>query len=141
MPILVQNQAEKLPIFILVDQTVRLPAADLFVQGVEQLLPRRRSGEGRALEQRPAEPPLIAEPLRRAVKRNPQPIEQIHDLRTPIAHLLHRRLMLQEVAAVDRVVKVQMLAVPFLPRQWVDRVDPPWAQTLCDRFTGTMLTR
>ena len=43
----------------------------------------------------------------------------------PIAHFLHRRLMLQKVAAVNRVVEVLPLVVALLPRQIVDAVDAP----------------
>ena len=41
----------------------------------------------------------------------------------PVGHFLDRRLMLQEVAAVDGVVEVQPLVVALLPRQVVDAVD------------------
>ena len=44
-------------------------------------------------------------------------------LRAPFGHFLDRRLMLQEVAAVDRVVEVQPLAVALLPGDVVDAVD------------------
>ncbi len=39
-------------------------------------------------------------------------------------HLLDRRLVLEEVAAVDRVVEVLPLGVAELARQIVDAVDP-----------------
>ena len=52
-----------------------------------------------------------------------QPIHQVDDLRPPIGHFLHRRLVLQKVAAIDRVVEVQPLVVALLPRQVVDAVD------------------
>ena len=38
-------------------------------------------------------------------------------------HFLDRRLVLQEVAAVDGVVEVQPLVVALLPREVVDAVD------------------
>ena len=46
-------------------------------------------------------------------------------LRRPFGHFLDRRLVLQKVAAVDRVVEVQPLAVPLLPSDAVDGVDAP----------------
>ena len=61
--------------------------------------------------------------FRRAIERDAQPIHQVDDLRPPIGHFLDRRLMLQKVAAVDRVVEVQPLAVALLPRHVVDAVD------------------
>ena len=100
-----------------------LPAADLLVERVEQLLAGRGAGEGGALEERAAEAALIAKAFRRAIERHAQAIHQVDDLRPPLGHFLDRRLMLQEVAAVDGVVEVQPLAVALLPRDVVDAVD------------------
>ena len=44
-------------------------------------------------------------------------------LRAPLGHFLDRRLMLQKVAAVDRVVEVQPLVVALLAGEVVDAVD------------------
>ena len=43
--------------------------------------------------------------------------------RGPVGHFLDRRLVLEEIAAVDGVVEVLPLAVAQLPRQVVDAVD------------------
>jgi len=47
--------------------------------------------------------------------------------------------VLQEVAAVHGVVEVLPLAVAKLAGQLVDTVDAPWAQQLCERFSGARL--
>ena len=99
------------------------PAADLFVEGVEQLLAGGGAGKGRAAVERAAEAPLVAKALGRAVEGHAQPVHQVDDLRRPVGHFLDRRLVLEEIAAVDGVVKVLPLGVAQLPREVVDAVD------------------
>ncbi len=62
-------------------------------------------------------------------------------LRGPIGEFLDRRLVLEKVAAVDRVVKMLPLAVAQLPRKVIDAIDAALAQTLCERLTGNRLIR
>ena len=113
---LVEHGAEKVPELVLLDLAFDFPAADLLVQGVEQLLAGGGAGEGRALEQRAAEAALIAKALGRAIEGDAQPVHQVDDLRPPLGHFLDRRLVLQKVAAVDGVVEVQPLVVALLAR-------------------------
>ena len=54
---------------------------------------------------------------------------------------LHRRLVLQKVAAVDRVIEMQPLVVALLAGEVVDAVDAALAQTLCERLTGVRLSK
>jgi len=120
---IVQDRPQKVPELVFSDVPLRLPAADLFVQCVQQLLARRRSGEGRPFVHRAAEPPSIQVALLRAIERHAQAVHQIDDLRPPVRHLIDGRLVLQKVAAVHGVVKVLPLAVARLPRQIVARID------------------
>ncbi len=62
--------------------------------------------------------------LRRAIECHAQPVHQVDDPRGPVGHLLDRRLMLQEVAAVHRVVQMQPFRVAQLTRLVVARIDP-----------------
>ena len=118
--------AKEVPKLVLLYLTRDFPAADLLVQCVEQLLPRRRAGKCRPLEERAAEPPLVAKTLWRAIERNAQPIHEIDDLGAPFGHFLDRRLMLQKISAVDRVIKVQPFVVALLPRDLLTLLIPPW---------------
>jgi hypothetical protein len=102
-----------------------MPAADLFVECVQELLARCCAGKCGALKQRAAESPPIEIALGRAIERHAQPVHQVDDFRPPIGHFFHRRLMLQKIAAIDRVVEVQPFVVALLPRQVVDAVDAP----------------
>ena len=121
--VVVENRAEEIPEFVLRDLAGHFPAAHLLVQRVEQLLAGGGAGKGGALEERAAEAALIAKAFGRAIEGHAQAIHQVDDPRRPIGHFLDRRLMLQEVAAVDRVVEVLPLVVALLPREIVDAVD------------------
>ena len=81
--VVVEDRTEKIPELVLLDLAGHFPAADLFVQGVEQLLAGRGAGEGRALEERAAEAALIAKALGRAIEGNAQPVHQVDDLAGP----------------------------------------------------------
>ncbi len=119
----VEHGAEVVPGFMDFHFAGHAPAADLVVERVEQLLAGGGAGEGRALEQRAAEAALVAKALGRAIERDAETIHQVDDPGGPFGHFLDRRLMLQEVAAVGRVVEVQPLAVALLQRELVDAVD------------------
>ncbi len=92
----------------------------------------------RAIE-RAAEPPLVAKSLRRAVEGHAQPVHQVDDPRRPIGQFLDRRLVLQEIAAVDGVVEMFPLVVAELPGEIVDAVDAALGTALCERLTGSRL--
>ena len=122
---IVEHRFQEVPELPLLDLSLHFPAADLLVKRIEQLLAGGRPGEGRSLEERTAKPPLIAKTLGSAVERHAQTVHQVDDPRAPIGHFLDRRLVLQEVAAVDRIVEMLPLVVALLPRQGVDAVDAP----------------
>jgi len=124
-PGVVDDGGEKVPELVLADLPLDLEPPHLFIEGVEELLPGRGPGKGRPLVERAAEAALIAESLRRPVERHAEPIHEIDDPRAPIGHFLDRRLVLEEVTAVDGVVEVLPLGVPLLTREGVDAVDPP----------------
>ena len=102
----VDHGGEELPPLVLVHLALGLVAAHLLVECVEQLLARRGAGKRRAMVERAAETAEVEQPLGCAVEGHAHAIEQIDDPRRRLAHGLHRRLVGQEVAAVDRVVEV-----------------------------------
>jgi hypothetical protein len=118
-----EHGPEELPVLVLLDPALRLPATGLLVQGVEQLLAGGGAGEVRPLEQRAAEQPQIPLALGGAVERHAHAVEQVDDLRRPVGHLVDGRLVLEEVAAVERLVEVHPLAVALLAGDVVARVD------------------
>ncbi len=138
---LVEDRSQIVPGFVELYLALDAPAAHLVVERIEQLLAGRGAGESRALEQRAAKATLVAKALGRAVEGDAEPIHQVDDLWRPEGHFLDRGLVLQEVAAVDRVVEVQIFAVALLARDVVDAVDASLAQTLCERLTGVRLIR
>jgi hypothetical protein len=81
-------------------------AAYLLVERVQQLLAGGCAGEGGAVEERAAEAAEVQQALRRAVEGHAHAVEQVDDGRPLLTHLLHRRLVCEEVAAVDGVVEV-----------------------------------
>ena len=113
----------KVPILVLADVSGHFPAADLLVEGVEQLLAGSGPGEGRPPIERAAETALVAKTFGRPVEGHPQAVHEVDDPRRPIGQFLYRRLVLQKVAAVDGVFKMLPFAVAQLPRQVVDAVD------------------
>ena len=54
-----------------------------------------------------------------------------------VAHALDRRLVGEEVAAVDRVLEVDVAGESPSPLVLTAALMPPCAQTECERFTGT----
>src|SRR4051812_6412381 len=57
--IVIEHRAEEVPKFELADFAFGVPAADLFIEGVQKLLASCRSGECRSLKKRAAKPPTI----------------------------------------------------------------------------------
>ncbi len=108
--IFVEDGRQEIPVFELPDLSLYCPAAHLIVEGVQQLLAGGGAGKGGSLVKRAAEAALVAKALRRPVERHAQSVHEINDLRAPIGHFLHGRLMLQEVATVDRIVEM----LPFV---------------------------
>ena len=77
----IQNGAQELPVFVLGDSAFRFVAANLLVQGIEQLLARGGAGESGAMVERAAEAAKIEQPLRRAVESYAHPVQQVDDAR------------------------------------------------------------
>ena len=122
-PVRIEDRTEKLPVLILRNPAFALESAHLLVKGVDELLPRGRAREVGALVERSAEEPKVALALKRAVEGDSHPVEQVDDLRRPVRHLIHRRLVREKVAAVDRFIKVLILRVALLTRDFIAGVD------------------
>ena len=97
----------------LLDLAFRLVAAHLFVERVEKLLPGGGAGECGAVVERPAEAAEIEQAFRSAVEGHAHAVEQIDDARRGFAHGLDGRLVGQEVAAVNGVVKMLPGGIAF----------------------------
>ncbi len=139
--LVVDHRAQEIPEFELGHLAGDLPATHLLVQGVKQLLAGGGAGKGRAPIKRTAETSLIAKTLGRAVEGHAQPVHQIDDPRRPIGQFLDRRLVLQEIAAVDGVVEMFPLVIAQLAGKIVDTVNTALAQALWERLTGNRLIR
>ncbi len=83
-----------------------LVAAHLLVQRIQQLLPGGRPGKSGAVVQSSAETAEVKQSFGRAIEGHAHAVKQIDDPRRCLAHVLDRRLIAEEVAAIDRVVKV-----------------------------------
>ena len=125
----IDHGLQKIPELPLLHLASNFPPPHLLIQGIEKLLTGRRTSKGSPLVERATKSPLVAEALRCAVERHSEPIHQVNNARTPFRHFLDGRLMLEEVTAVDGVIKVLPLVVALLPCLRVDTVDA----TLCAR--------
>ena len=90
-----------------------LVAPHLLVEGVEQLLPGGRPGEGRAVEERPPEAAEIQVALGGAVEGHAHAVEHEDDPWRRVRHALARRLVGEEVAALHGLVEVRVRRVAF----------------------------
>src|SRR5215469_945764 len=97
---------EELPAFEFADLAFGLVAAHLFIERVEKLLAGGGSGEGGAVIERAAEAAEVEKTLGGAVEGHAHAVEQVDDGWRSLAHGLDGRLVGEEVAAVDGVVKV-----------------------------------
>ena len=88
------------------------------------------------MHQGPAEAPEVQQSFAGAVEHDAHTVQQVNDTGSGIAHALDQGLVRQEVAAVDRIVQVDRRAVTS-PLVLTAPLIPPWAQTECDRLTGT----
>ena len=123
--VVVEHRGQKIPELVFGHFAFDFPAADLLIECVEQLLAGGRAGERGPFEERAAESALIAKTFGRAIEGDAEPVHQVDDSRTPVDHFLDRRLMVEEIAAVNRVVEMEPLGVALLPRERVDAVDAP----------------
>src|SRR5581483_6259677 len=102
----VEHGGEEFPGLVLGDFSFRLVAAHLLVERIQKLLARSGSGKCRAVEQRPAEAAEVKQSFGSAVEGNAHAIEQVDDAGRGVAHALYRRLVGEEVSAVNGVVEV-----------------------------------
>ncbi len=119
----VDDRPQELPVLVLGDLAFALVAADLLVEGVDQLLAGGRAREVGPLVERAAEEAEVALAFGGAVEGHAHPVEEVDDLRGPVGHLVDRRLVGEEVAAVDRLVEVLELGVALLAGHLVAGVD------------------
>ena len=112
-PVRVEHRGEKFPELVLRDLAFGLVAAHLLVERVEKLLAGGGAGEGGAVVERAAEAAEVEQPFGRAVEGHAHAVEQVDDAGRGFAHGLDRRLVGEEVAAVDGVVEVLPGGVAF----------------------------
>ncbi len=109
----VEDGGEKCKTFELFDFAFGFVAADLFIEGVEKLLAGGGAGEGGAVIKRAAETAIVEEALGRAIEHDAHAIEEIDDVGGFVAHALDERLIGEEIAAVNGVVKMLGGGVAF----------------------------
>src|SRR5690242_177447 len=110
---IVDYRGKKSKTFEFFDFAFGFMAAHLLIERVQQLLPRGGAGKSGAVVKRASEPPIIEQAFRRAVEHHAHAVEQIDDSRRGFAHALDQRLIREEIAAVNRVVKVLPGGVAF----------------------------
>ena len=113
---LIEDEAGHLPVLELADEARDLVAAHLLVQRVQQLLTGGGAGERGAMMLGAAEAAEIQQALGRAIEHHAHAIEQVDDAGRGLAHPLDRRLIGEEVAAVDACRRNESSA--SRPRLW-----------------------
>ncbi len=88
-------------------------APHLFVERVQKLLARGGAGEGGAVEERASEAAEVEQSFGSAIERHAHAVEQIDDAGSGFAHGLDRRLVGQEVAAINGVVEMLPGGIAF----------------------------
>ena len=109
----VQHRGQERPAFVFFYLAFGLEAAHLFVEGVENLLAGSGAGECGAIEERAAEAAIIEKALSRAIEHDAHAIEEIDQVGRVIAHRFYGGLVGEEIAAVNRVVKMDGGGVAF----------------------------
>ncbi len=109
----VEDGGEELPAFVLGDFAFGFVAADLLVEGVEELLAGGCSGEGGAVVEGATEAAEVEEAFGGAVEGDAHAVEQVDDGGALRGHVLDGGLVGEEVAAVDGVVEVLEDVVAF----------------------------
>ena len=104
--VLVLDRTDVFPELILRDLALDLPTTHLLIQCVEELLAGRRASKHGALVLLSAEVAQIQHALSRTRKRNAHAVKHLDQLRCCLNHALNGELVSEEVAAVDRIVKV-----------------------------------
>ena len=113
LPLGVEHGRKKLPALVLLYLAFGLVPPHLLVERVKQLLPSGSACKRCAVVERSAKAAKIQQPFWRAIERHAHAIKQIDNRRRGLAHRLHRRLVRQKIAAVNRVVKVLVGGVAF----------------------------
>ncbi len=111
--VVVEDCAQEFPVLVFLDATFRFVTPDLLIKRIEKLLAGGGAGKSRAMVQRAAEATKIEQAFRRAIEGNAHAVEQVNDGGRSLTHGLHRRLVGQEVTAVNGVVKVLPCGVAF----------------------------
>src|SRR5208283_2681090 len=109
----VDDGGEKFPALEFFDFAFGLVAADLLVERVEELLAGGGAGEGSAVVERAAKAAEVEQAFGSAVEGHTHAVEKIDDAGGGFAHGFDGRLVGEEVAAVDGVVKVLRGGVAF----------------------------
>ena len=109
----IDDGGEELPALVLADLAFGFVAANLLVERVEELLAGGCAGKCGAVVKRAAKTAEIQQSFRGAVEGHAHAIKQVDDGRGRFAHRLHRRLVGEEIAAVNGVVKVLPGSVAF----------------------------
>ena len=122
--LIVLDEPEESPAFKLLHQVAAFVAAHLLIQRIKQLLARGGPRVGGAVLQRAPKPAEREQAFRSAVERHAHAVQQVDDGGRALGHAHHRRLVVQKVAARNRVFKVQIRRVAF-PAQVHRPVDAP----------------
>ena len=109
----IEHGRQKFPVLKFFDLAFGLVAADLFVQRIEKLLTRSGPGECGAVIECPAEAPKIEQTLGSAIEGHTHAVEQVNNGRSRVAHRFDRRLVCQEVSAVNGVIEMLPGGVAF----------------------------
>src|SRR6266404_4431781 len=102
--IAVENGREEFPVLVLLYFVLGFVAADLFVERIEKLLTGRRTGKSCSAIQSSAKSAKVEQAFGSAIKGNAHAIEKVDDGGCSLAHSFYRRLVREEVSAVDGVV-------------------------------------
>src|SRR5579872_814379 len=104
--IAVEHRRQKFPVLELLYFSFGFIPPHLFVECVKKLLTSSRSRKSSAVIQSSAEAAEVEQSFGRAVERNAHAVKEVDDPRRGLAHILNRRLVSEEVSAIDRVVKM-----------------------------------
>ena len=119
---IIDDRGEEGIAFVFFDLALGFVAADLLIESVEKLLAGGGSGEGSAVIERAAKAAIVEKAFGSAIEHDPHAIEEIDDGRGVFTHALDERLIGEEVAAVNGVVKMLPggVAFPLLVFRGVD---------------------
>ena len=111
--ILILNRTNILPEFILRNFSLHFPAAYLLIKCIEELLPRRRSGEYSALILLTAKVAQVKYALMRTVERDAHTVKHLNEFWRSLDHSFDSELIRKEVTAVYRIIKMLVNTIVF----------------------------